>query len=259
MSTAAATLPRDRADDPGRDRRPGLLALTRVELRKSHDTRAGFWLLLVCALLVVAVAAITVFAGEDHHHTLRNVFNNCAQILNFLLPVVGILLVTSEWSQRTAQVTFTLVPHRGRVLAAKLLAGAVLALLAFVLTLAVSALFTAINPASFDAWSLGAPLLAQSVVFFVISLLVGTAFGAAFLLSAPAIVSSYVLVIAYAALTSILGLDGLAAWTDQSAFAALTDHSMSAREWARFGTTLLLWLGVPLAVGAYRFLRNEIR
>ncbi|MCW2995200.1 MAG: hypothetical protein JWQ18_2695 [Conexibacter sp.] len=258
MSTAAATLPSDR--DAARDRRPSLVTLTRVELRKACDTRAGFWLLLVCALLVVAVAAISIFAGEDFDHTLRNVFDNSAQILNFLLPVVGILLVTSEWSQRTAQVTFTLVPHRGRVLAAKLLASVALALLAFAVTLVVSLLFTAINPSSFnDAWSLGAPLLGQSVVFFIISLLVGTAFGAAFQLSAPAIVSSYVLVLAYAALTSVLKLDGLARWTDQSAFGALTDHSMSAREWARVGTTVLLWLGLPLAIGAYRFLRNEIR
>ena len=41
-----------------------------------------------------------------------------------LLPVVGILLVSSEWSQRTAQVSFTLVPRRPRVIAAKMLAGA---------------------------------------------------------------------------------------------------------------------------------------
>ena len=39
------------------------------------------------------------------------------------MPVVGILLVTSEWTQRTAMISFTLVPHRSRVLLAKLLAG----------------------------------------------------------------------------------------------------------------------------------------
>jgi ABC-2 type transport system permease protein len=257
--SATALLPRDH--DAARDRRPGLLTLTRIELRKACDTRAGFWLLLACVLLVVAVAAISIFAGHDSDHTLGNVFNNSSQVLNVLLPVVGILLVTSEWSQRTAQVTFTLVPHRGRVLAAKLLASIALALLAFVVALVVSLLFTAINASSGDgAWSLGAALLGQSAVFFVLSMLIGAAFGAAFQLSAPAIVASFVLTIAYAALTAILGLDGLAAWTNQGdTFGALTDHSMSAREWARVGTTLLLWLVVPLAVGAWRFLRGEIR
>jgi ABC-type transport system involved in multi-copper enzyme maturation permease subunit len=258
MSTAAI-LPREL--DAARDHRPGLLALTRVELRKAYDTRAGFWLLLTCVLLVVAVAAISIFAGHDGDHTLGNVFNNSSQVLNVLLPVVGILLVTSEWSQRTAQITFTLVPHRGRVLAAKLLASVALALAAFVVALAVSLVFTALNASSADgAWSLGGTLLGQTAMFFVFSMLVGAAFGAAFQLSAPAIVASFVLTIAYAALTAILGLDGLSAWTNQGdTFGPLTDHSMSAREWARVGTTLLLWLAVPLAVGSYRFLRGEIR
>ena len=39
--------------------------------------------------------------------------------MGILLPVLGILLVTSEWSQRTAMVTFTLEPSRSRVIAAK--------------------------------------------------------------------------------------------------------------------------------------------
>ena len=39
------------------------------------------------------------------------------------------MLVTSEWSQRTAMVTFTLEAHRGRVVAAKLVAGLLLALI----------------------------------------------------------------------------------------------------------------------------------
>ena len=39
-----------------------------------------------------------------------------------LLPIVPILLMTSEWSQRTALSTFALVPVRERVIGAKLLA-----------------------------------------------------------------------------------------------------------------------------------------
>ena len=37
-----------------------------------------------------------------------------------LLPVMAILSVTSEWSQRSGLTTFTLVPHRGRVIWAKM-------------------------------------------------------------------------------------------------------------------------------------------
>ena len=35
--------------------------------------------------------------------------------MTILLPVVAILAVTGEWSQRAGLTTFTLVPHRGRV------------------------------------------------------------------------------------------------------------------------------------------------
>jgi ABC-2 type transport system permease protein len=40
-----------------------------------------------------------------------------------LLPVVLMLAMTAEWSQRTAMSTFTQEPRRGRVLAAKIAAG----------------------------------------------------------------------------------------------------------------------------------------
>jgi len=91
-------------------------------------------------------------------------------------------------------------------------------------------------------------------------MLIGVAFGAAFLLSAPAIVASFVLTLGYSIVVHLLGLNGLADWTDQGeAFAPLTDHGLSATEWARVGTTLLLWLVLPLTIGAWRFLRGEIR
>ncbi len=264
MSTATARFDdplSPRAGDAGRDHRPSLVTLTRVELRKMYDTRAGFWLLLSCVLLAALTVAITVFTGHDVDHTLSNVLNNATQATNVLLPIVGILLVTSEWSQRTAQVTFTLVPHRGRVLAAKVSASVVLALIAFVLALALSALGTAINPGGDGTWSLDAGLVAQTAFFTVVSMLIGVGLGAAILLSAPAIVASFVLPIGFGAATHLIpGLDGVARWFDQGeTLPDLTDHIYSAHAWARVATTLLLWLAVPLAIGAWRFLRGEIR
>jgi ABC-2 type transport system permease protein len=256
MSTAAATY-----DATGRDHRPGLAQLTRVELRKMHDTRAGFWLLLSGVLLTLATALITILTGSDDSHTMANVLDNCSQAINVLLPVVGILLVTSEWSQRTALLTFTLVPQRGRVLAAKIVASVVLAIAAFVTAFALSALVTAVNPAAADAFHLDGALVAQSLLFTIISMLIGVGFGAALLLSAPAIVAIFVVPLAYTAVTHLIGgLDGLADWTDQSeTFSTLTNQTLSGHEWAQVLTTSLLWCALPLAVGAYRFIRGEIR
>ena len=39
--------------------------------------------------------------------------------MSVILPMIAILSVTSEWSQRSGLTTFTLVPHRGRVIGAK--------------------------------------------------------------------------------------------------------------------------------------------
>src|SRR3712207_8360666 len=42
--------------------------------------------------------------------------------MTVILPIIAVLSVTSEWSQRSGLATFTLVPHRGRVLLAKAMA-----------------------------------------------------------------------------------------------------------------------------------------
>jgi ABC-type transport system involved in multi-copper enzyme maturation permease subunit len=214
-------------------------------------------------LLAALAAALTVFAGHDDERNLANALDNSTQAINFLVPIVGILLVTSEWSQRTAQVTFTLVPQRERVLVSKLGAAVVLALVAFVVTLVLSAVCTAIGGQEFagqGAWSLSGGVLFQSALFDVISMLIGVALGAAILLSAPAIVASFVLPIGIALVLGLTGLDGVADWIDQSeALSPMSNHGLSGHEWAQALVCALLWFGVPITIGAGRFLKGEVR
>ena len=47
--------------------------------------------------------------------------------MTVILPIIAALSVTAEWSQRTGLATFTLVPHRGRVLLAKAVASVLVA------------------------------------------------------------------------------------------------------------------------------------
>ena len=90
-----------------------------VELRKMFDTRSGFWLMasIVIAGLLATVAMIA-FAPDD-----QLTYYTFAKAIGFpmtvVLPIIAILAITSEWSQRTGLTTFTLVPHRRRVIAAK--------------------------------------------------------------------------------------------------------------------------------------------
>ena len=80
------------------------------------DTRSGFWLMASIVITsVLATAAIIVFAPDDQQ-TYDNFAAAVGIPMTVILPIIGILAVTSEWSQRSGLTTFTLVPHRGRVL-----------------------------------------------------------------------------------------------------------------------------------------------
>jgi ABC-2 type transport system permease protein len=259
MSANAATI-----DIPiaGRDadRRPGMGRLTAVELRKMVDTRAGFWLELTVVALTVIVVVATIIWGKPEDQTLAKMIGTALAPASILLPVVGILLVSSEWSQRTAPITFVLVPHRSRVLAAKIAASVVLSVIAFVVCLAFAVLGTAIASPGIDGtWSLSAGLLGQDVFSLVTGVVIGVGFGAALLSSAPAIVLSFVLPLGWAAIGSIHALEPAARWLDGTrSLAPLTEHLLSGTEWARAGTTLALWMLLPLAIGLWRILRDEI-
>jgi ABC-2 type transport system permease protein len=241
--------------------RPGLGRLTLVELRKMTDTRAGFWLLVSTAALTVLVAAVACIVLSDGDRTLSNVLAVSLQPASILMPVVGILLVTSEWSQRTAMITFTLVPQRSRVLAAKLLAGVALAAIAFGLCMIAALIATAIAGAGGDAtWSLPAGLIGQAAVSVVVPMLIGVGFGAALLASAPAIVLYFALPIAWAALGSIPALNGAAGWLDQTeTMAHILDETLSAAQWTRVGTSLALWMVLPIVIGWWRVMRSGVR
>src|SRR3954454_24605186 len=118
--------------------------LVRVELRKSYDTRASFWLLMVIGLIVLATEAIVlaVTIANDESIQFGDFIGAAAFMTSFLLPVLGIMVLTSEWSQRTAMVTFALEPRRPRVIAAKAVVGVVLTLVTVVVSIAIGLVCT---------------------------------------------------------------------------------------------------------------------
>jgi len=252
MSTATLTAPaRDR------DARPGLVRLTVVELRKMTDTRSGFWLLLTTALLTAAAVVLFAIFGESDEHTLTDFFGLALAAPSILMPITGILLVTSEWSQRTAMLTFALVPERSRVLWAKLAASVVLSVAALQIALAVAVVGTAVVGGE---WSLPAWMLGQSAISVATGMISGVAFGAMLLAPAPAIVLFFALPAAWSALSSFAFLEGAARWLDGSrSLSPLTEELMSTTQWARAGTTLAVWMLLPLLIGFWRITRGGVR
>src|SRR5690554_5177250 len=82
--------------------------LTRVELRKQVDTRAGRWLLTVIVLVSVALIALVLLSADPAERTWQELTTASSLGQMLLLPLLGIMAATSEWSQRTALTTFTL-------------------------------------------------------------------------------------------------------------------------------------------------------
>lgn len=256
LAAPAAIAPR-----PDQHARPGLARLTHVELRKMVDTRAGLWLLITTAALTLLAVVIVAIAGEGDDLHYASMLEVALAPASILLPVIGILLVSSEWTQRTALTTFALVPQRGRVLLAKLGAGLVLAVAAFLLCAAVAAVTVAVTAPSGDGvWSIPAGLLLQDVLAMATGMATGIGFGAALLASAPAIVLYFALPMAFGVLGEFSFFEKIAEWIDMSrALAPMTSELLSGDQWARAVVALLVWMVLPLAIGAWRVRREELK
>lgn len=242
---------------------PTLARLVRVELRKTYDTRAGFWLLLLVALASLAVVGLQLFFAEEQDKTFAAFFATTQLPVNLLLPVVGILLVTSEWSQRTAMTTFALVPARSRVLTAKVVVGVLLGLLgvaAAALASALGALLTPLLTTDGTDWDLSGGQLVQVALLQVLTILVGVAFGMLLLNSPLAIVLYFVLPTVVTIVSNTVGaLTWVRDWLDLTTTTApMFDGSLDGQGWAQLATSVALWGVVPMVAGWIRILRSEI-
>lgn len=238
--------------------RPRLGRLVAVELRKIVDTRAGFWLQAATVALTAIVVIVSLVIGDAANHTFAALLDVAIQPAAVLLPVAGVLLVTSEWSQRTGLITFALVPGRLRVLGAKLLASLVLAVAVLAVTVAVVA--AGVLVAGVDgAWTDVAPLIGQTTVFLTAGMVTAVAFGAILLASAPALVALFALPSAWAALVSLSFFGGIGPWVDTArALGPMHEEVLSAAQWAHAGTALAIWMLLPLLIGLWRITRREV-
>jgi ABC-2 type transport system permease protein len=244
--------------------RPGMLRLTGVELRKMADTRAGFWLIVATALISVAVVAIQLFFADAQDLTFKNMFQSTLFPTGVLLPVLGILSVTSEWTQRTALTTFAITPQRQRIAGAKLLAAVVLGLVSVLPGLAFAAIGTSIAggmDSAAGSWSFSGLLLGYAVLFNVINVVFGVAFGMLFMNSAVAIVLYFVVPTVWSVLTGMIsGLKTTSEWLDMTITTGplFDDAALTGTEWAKLAASLGLWLVLPGVLGLVRLLRREV-
>jgi len=236
--------------------------LVSVELRKMADTRAGMWLLIAIGAITAVIITIFFFAADQSERTFFNFLGITATPQGFLLPVLGILLITSEWGQRTTLTTFALNPRRGHVIWAKVVAACLFGLAAIVVAVALAAVATLLGGAP-DAWAnLGVDDFAKFGLLQVMGILGGLAFGLIFLNSAAAIVLSFVLPIAFSIVASLWSaLQDAAPWVDlgTSQPPLYGGLPMSGEQWAQLGTSSLIWIVLPFVAGLWRVMRAEVK
>ena len=240
---------------------PSLARLVQVELRKAVDTRAGRWLLVLIALVAVGGAVLTAVTGATGDRNLTHVLGDTSQMVAVLLPVLGILLVTSEWSQRTALTTFTLVPRRERVIAAKAAAGVLLAAAATVVCTAVSAAALLIaDHGRAGLWPDSGRAIGYAVVFQILNLLLGVGFGLLFRSTPVAIVVYFAAPTAWSILTStVSALEGTGRWLDPStAWNHLAGGTVTATIGAQVATAAAVWIVLPMLAGGWRVLYRPV-
>jgi hypothetical protein len=83
-----------------------------------------------------------------------------------------------------------------------------------------------------------------------------------FLNSAAAIVTYYVVPIAFSVVTGVVEqLQSVQPWLDlnTSQQPLFGGDSLSGREWAQLATGTLIWIVLPLVLGAWRMLRAEVK
>lgn len=239
--------------------------LLRVELRKLVDTRAGYWLLAAIGVITVAVVVVYVFAADPGQLTYKNFLGATATPQGLLLPVLGILAVTSEWSQRTGLVTFTLEPSRARVAGAKLAAVVLVGLLAVAVAYGVAALGNVAGMALQDgagSWNIEAAGVRDFFVLQLIGVVQGFAFGMLLMNTAAAIVLYYVLPIAWNVLFSMVGtLESAAPWLDLTSATApvYSGDALQGGDWAHIAVSGTIWVLLPFAFGLLRLLRREVK
>jgi ABC-type transport system involved in multi-copper enzyme maturation permease subunit len=244
--------------------------LVQVELRKVADTRAGRWLLISIAALtlIVLIIQMAVVLGQDLQVKYTDFLLGVNTPMGIILPVLGILSVTSEWSQRTAMVTFTLEPSRSRVIGAKYVCVLLLAVAALVVGLGLGALVNVLYGALSGhtvVWGSVGKIVVDYLLLWVLGMTTGFVFGALFLNSAAGIVIyfvySFVLPTIFAIGAQLMDwFNSIRPWIDFNfAQAPLGDGTMVGKDWAQLVTSGLIWLVLPLMIGLWRIVRAEVK
>lgn len=245
-----------------------LARIVTAELRKSVDTRAGFWLLTsVTILSLLTTGAVLLWASPSE--LTQATFTTAISVpTSVILPIIAILSITAEWTQRTGLTTFTLIPNRNRVLAAKGVSATIIGVGATIVAFAAGALGNVLGttvtgrPAVWDQHAADFGLFTLSNVLVM---LVGLTIGVIIRNTPGAVVTYFIYAFVAPPLLMLLALNqkwfaDAQPWVDPNhAQEALLAGPLTGEQWTQLAATTVLGLLLPAAVGMRNLLRSEVK
>lgn len=248
--------------------------LVKVEFRKMLDTRSGLWLLIsTLALLVITIGIVLLVVGlnDDVRVSASDWMQILTLPLSVLLPVFPILCATSEWSQRTGLVTFSLEANRAKVMVAKLASVLLLAVATVVVAAVLGAVANPVGAAlggSDVQWNLDGEALFWTVTMQLLYFLMAFGIGASLLNSPGAIALFYVVALLLPMMVWSV-LYALFSWAQdvipfidlQFAVAPFLElnHDTGLIDVAHIVVATLIWVVAPLAFGLRRIVGSEVK
>ena len=239
-----------------------------VELRKMFNTRSGFWLMTSIVIVALATTVGTVFFAPEQDLTYYTFAKAIGFPMTVILPMIAILSITGEWSQRTGLTTFTLVPHRNRVLLAKTISSVVVgvAAMAFALAIGVVGNLAGTAIAGTDrVWDVSPAEGINVVIGSLLCLLTGTMLGMVVRSSAGALVTYFIISFLLPTVAGMLAAGeksfrDIQPWVDANlARAILFEGTPTGEQWAQIAVTTGIWLVLPALLGIRFVMRSEIK
>src|SRR4051794_1663312 len=245
-----------------------LSRVVRVELRKMFDTRSGFWLIASIGITGFIATIATIAFAPDKDLTYYTFAKAVGFPITVILPMIALLSITSEWSQRSGLTTFTYVPSRRRVVVAKTWSAVIVAVASMLFAFAVGAVGNVVGSTISGTslvWDLSVGHAITIVLGNLVSLSIGTMLGMLLRSSAGGLVMYFVLVLLVPNLTSLLATSqqwfkDLQPWVDLPfAQTSLFDGMHSGAQWAHVATAFTLWVVIPGFFGLRRVMRSEVK
>jgi ABC-2 type transport system permease protein len=233
---------------------PSLSAAVGLEMRKSLSTRSGK--ALVGSALLLAPAAVLIASGTASE-SLDNVLGPLVVtglLTALVLVALGVLSTAGEWSHGSVQTTFLLEPRRGRVMAAKSVAVALMGAVVAAAAAGMSALLLLVMEPS-ASWEGGLRAILFVAVGGAVFALIGAGVGAAVGNTPGALTGIYLLDLGLLPVLQIVKPELADKIDPGNAILELAqgDHQ------ALSVTILAVWVGVALVAGTVMNQRRAVQ